>query len=66
MPKAELTDVTLQLVHETQKAYLFTDDGEEKSAKWVPKSQVEIELKRGSNIYEVTLPVWLAQKNGWI
>jgi len=61
----KIKDVTLQLHHETPKACLFSDDGEEKNAKWVPKSQIEMERKRGE-IYEVTMPVWLATKNGWV
>lgn len=65
MPNKELTDITLELHFETEKAYLFSDDGDREKAKWVPKSQVEIEKKR-DNIYEVTMPIWLAAKNGWI
>ena len=61
----KVTEVTLELHHETEKAYLFSDDGDREKAKWVPKSQVEIEKKR-NDIYEVTMPVWLAAKNGWV
>ena len=61
----ELTDITLQIHHETEKAFLFSEDGDESKAKWVPKSQIEVEHK-GKGFFEVTMPIWLAKKNGWI
>lgn len=65
MSDRELVDVILQRHAETEKAFLFSDDGEEDNAKWCPKSQIEV-LDKGRNTFEVTLPTWLAKKNGWI
>lgn len=58
---SDLVDLTLQLHHETDKAILVSDDGEQDNAVWVPKSQVEIERKKGG-LVEVTMPEWLAQE----
>lgn len=74
--KSDLTDLTLALHHETDKALLVSETGDPKKSKWLPKSQVEIEPtgkfcqrdnKVGSEKYPVvivTLPEWLAIKNG--
>lgn len=63
----ELYDVTLQMHHETEKACLMSEDGDEKNAKWLPKSQIEIIAKdKAKGIYEVTMPMWLAIKNGLV
>lgn len=54
-----LTDITVQLHQETQRAILVSDDGDLEKAVWLPKSQVEFAEKAGG-IAEVTLPEWLA------
>ena len=56
---SRLTDITVQLHQETERAILVSDDGETDNAVWLPKSQVEIAHKPGG-IVEVTLPEWLA------
>lgn len=61
MPK-EIEDVTVELRHETEKAYLVSDGGE---PKWFPKSQVELEKNRDGT-YVLTAPVWLLKDKGFI
>lgn len=41
--RSDLTDVTLALHHETPKAWLLSQTGDEKSAIWLPKSMCEVE-----------------------
>jgi hypothetical protein len=60
-----LVDVLVRLHHETDKAILVSDSGEEKDAVWLPRSQIEIEPKKPGYI-EVTLPEWLAMDKGLI
>ena len=59
----ELFDATMILHHETERAILVSDDGDEERAVWLPKSQVEYEVTRG-NVVEVTMPSWLAVSKG--
>ena len=61
----ELTDITVQLHHETDKAVLVSDDGNKMHAVWLPKSQIEIEDK-GKGVLEITLPIWIAKEKGLI
>jgi len=58
---ARLTDLTLHKHRSTEKAILVSDDGNEENAVWLPRSQIEVEVKQG-NIVEVTLPEWLAKE----
>ena len=63
--RSDLTDLLLFEHHRTAAAVLVSDDGEEKSAVWLPLSQVEIEAKPdkpGGREVIVTLPLWLAQQ----
>lgn len=77
--KSNLHDLTLAIHYDTGKAILVSETGEEAKAVWLPKSQVEIHdtgkqttgvKKNGETIMlplaEVTLPEWLAKKNGLI
>jgi hypothetical protein len=67
--RSDLVDLLLFEHHRTGAAVLVSDDGEEKSAVWLPLSQVEIEAKPakvGGNEVMVTLPTWLAQERGLI
>jgi len=61
-----LTDITVQLHQETQRAILVSDDGDLEKAVWLPKSQVEFAEKPGSDVIEVTLPEWLATERGLV
>lgn len=40
--RSDLVDVTLALHHETPKAWLLSDDGNEKRSFWIPKSMCEV------------------------
>lgn len=64
MTRSDLVDLTLSIHAETDAAILASDDGVEKTATWLPKSQVEIERfgpeRPGEYEAVVTLPVWLA------
>jgi hypothetical protein len=62
---SELTDLELHLHHETEKAILVSNDSNRANAKWLPKSMVEIQEQNGV-IVEVTLPRWLAEREGLV
>lgn len=62
MGKKELYDASFQLLTETERAILVSDDGGE-TKHWLPKSQIEYET-RDNGIVEVTLPLWLAREKG--
>lgn len=71
---AELVDLALMVHHETKAAWLVSDDGVEKNACWVPKSQVEVEpgprprghVDGGQYEATVTMPEWLAIEKGFV
>lgn len=63
--KSELIDLTMKKHALTAKAILVSDDGDEKKAKWLPLSQVEVEEK-SQGIVVVTLPEWLAIEKGLV
>lgn len=54
--RSDLIDVAVKLHAETERAWLVSDTGERKDAKWIPKSQAE--LAAGL----LTLPEWLAKE----
>jgi len=60
MSRNDTITVDVHLHHQTELAYLVSDDGEEDNAVWVPKSQVTLEGE------ELTIPVWLAEDKGFI
>lgn len=63
MSKSDLVDLTMKLHAETDRAIRVSDDGEDRNAVWLPKSQVEfVAVKPG--YVEVTLPEWLAIDKG--
>lgn len=62
MSKSQLFDGAFELLRETEKAILVSDDGG-KTQHWLPKSQIEFEMK-GTRTVEVTMPVWLAKEKG--
>lgn len=63
----ELTDLTLHLHAETEKAIRVSDDGIDKHAVWLLLSQCEVTPHAHyANTVEVTCPVWLAQQKGLI
>lgn len=64
--KSDLVDLDMEIHAETEKAFKLSDDGERSSAKWVAKSQIEVERKAGTRTAKVTMPEWLAVENGWV
>jgi len=56
---SKLTEVTVQILSETEKAVMVTDDG--KRHIWLPRSQIEIDMK-DDELAEITLPEWLAKE----
>jgi hypothetical protein len=67
---SDLIDLTLQEHHRTKAAILVSDDGEEKSAVWLPLSQIEVAPVPGvgmaKSLVLVTLPEWLATDKGLV
>lgn len=63
---SELTTVVMHMHRETKKAIHVSENGDEARAVWLPASQIEdmTEVQKGSNVWEITLPMWLAKKNG--
>jgi hypothetical protein len=69
--RSDLTDLTLALHHETDKAVLVSETGDEKKAVWIPKSQCAVERTgtvgaRRYSIVIVTLPEWQAIDKGLV
>lgn len=65
MMRSNVIDITVQKLHETDKAVLVTDSIPEKGV-WLSKSLIEIEASATGGLYEVTLPEWLALEKGLI
>ena len=65
MMRSNVIDITVQKLHETDRAVLVTDSIPEKGV-WLSKSLIEIEASSTGGLYEVTLPEWLAQEKGLI
>jgi hypothetical protein len=68
--ESDLVDLTMVLHAWTQRAIRVSDTGENEDAKWLPLSQIEVAeaqdtWRRGTKII-VTLPEWLAKKEGLI
>lgn len=59
MPKKEVTDITVFLHHETEKAYLVSDDEVKKI--WLPKSQCEMN-PNVNGTFTLTGPIWLLKE----
>lgn len=62
MPKQELYDITVQVIHETDKAWLVTEDGEKKI--WIPKSVGEMSEPKVANTCVLTAPEWILKDKG--
>lgn len=63
--KSDLIDITVQLLHQTNKAVLVTDSAPDKGV-WLPKSKIEIEPADVGGLHVVTMPEWLALDKGLI
>ena len=60
--KKELYDISVELVHETPKAWRVSDG---KSEEWIPKSQAELS-RENDGTYTLTAPDWLLKAKGFI
>jgi len=59
----DYADFDVQLLHETDHAYLVTETIPENGV-WVPKSQCQLEETSIKGIYTLSLPEWLAVEKG--
>jgi hypothetical protein len=64
--RSDLIDIVCTLHAETEKAIFVSDDGEKDNAVWLPKSQIEYELRGRTGSTIVTMPEWLAKDKGLI
>lgn len=55
----DTTTIEMHIHTETEKAILVSDDGDEKRAVWLPKSQIKYSKNR-SGFYDVEMPSSLA------
>ena len=61
-----LVDITVEKLHETDRAVLVTDSTPE-SAVWLAKSLIEMEPNaENAGLVDVTLPEWLATERGLV
>ena len=61
--RSDIIDIEGQIHAKTERAILFSDDGEKDGAVWLPLSQVEVDMRAGGAA-TVTLPEWLAVERG--
>jgi len=56
--------IEVEILHETDDSYLFRS---EDIKEWVPKSLIENTelISEGEDLYEVTIPTWLAKEKGF-
>lgn len=59
----DTVDITVEIKHETEKAWLVSDGSSEV---WIAKSQGEMERSANKKIYTLTIPEWLASDKGLI
>ena len=65
MSNSEFIEIEMQMHSFTQKAILVSDNGNEDNAVWLPVSQIQTRDKGGARMI-VTMPEWLAMKEGLI
>lgn len=61
--------VTVVIHHETELAWLVSDDGVRLHAVWLPKRFVtdpSIQWRGGQQVAEFDIPEWLAKRRGFI
>jgi len=69
MSRSDLVDLEMIVHAKTAKAVLASDDGEKDNAIWLPLSLVEVEFTRdgiATKQATITMPEWLAKKEGLI
>lgn len=54
---SKLFDITVLVHHETDRAWLVSDDGDKKV--WIPKSLAECEKNGDSGTWVLTAPEWI-------
>jgi hypothetical protein len=62
--KSDIIDIKGMVHVQTEKAVLFSTDGNRANAEWLPLSQIEVE--NAHPIWTITLPEWLAMEKGLI
>lgn len=62
---SDIVDLTVEMHAETDRAILVSDDGDKNNAVWLPKSQIEIDERKGKTL-EIQVPEWLAADKGLI
>lgn len=63
--KSDIIEITVHLLHETDRAVLVTDSTPENGV-WLPLSQIEIMPADTGRLHVVTLPEWLAMERGLV
>lgn len=66
MRKSDLADIEVQLHAETEKAWRISTNGDDKDAKWMPKSQAELEPNKRGNCYILTAREQLLIEKGLV
>jgi hypothetical protein len=64
MADKDLVEVTGEIYAETEKAIMFSDDGERGNAVWLPRSQIEIH-QEGEKV-TIVMPEWLAKEKEFV
>lgn len=64
----EMYGSTFVVHHETEKALLVSETGDEKLAKWIPKSKIQRSVPdpKSPHTEEITMPEWLAKAKEFI
>ena len=62
--RSDLVDISVVLIHETDRAVLVDHGGE--ANVWLPRSAIEIERDKSGKTWTVTLPERLANEKGLI
>lgn len=62
MPRKEIADFEFLFLAESEKAIKVSESQDGEPSFWLPKSQIEYEIKEG--LVEVTMPIWLAREKG--
>lgn len=65
MSRSNLIDITVSLLHQTERAVLVTT-GMNEDAVWIPKSRCEIAPAAIGGLWELTLPEPLAIEKGLV
>ena len=64
--RSNLVDLTLILVHQTDKAILVKETEDDEEGVWIPKSIVEVETTKKEGVVTVTMPEYVAHEKGLI